>query len=248
MLKLAGNITFERPLIETTLVRRYKRFLADVVLPDGQEITVHCPNPGAMLGLDAPGSRAWISDSGNPKRKLRYTLELVEVNGQPVGINTGLPNRIAEVALQAGLIPELALGEGGTLRREVKYGQNSRIDLMIEHGATDRRTYIEVKNVHLLRPEVEDGRLAEFPDCVTTRGAKHLGELAEQVKGGNRAVMLYVVQRMDCDRFRLAADLDPGYAAVFREAMSAGVEALAYACEIDFTGIRLGRRLPVIQP
>lgn len=242
-----GQVRFPAPLIPAILLHRYKRFLADVQLEDGREITVHCPNPGAMLGLNQPGLPVWISDSGNPARKLRHTLELVEIEGRLVGINTGWPNRIAEAAIRAGLIPALALQPGDRLRREVRYGTNSRIDLLIEPDKTDApATFIEVKNVHLRRPEIADGRLAEFPDCRTARGAKHLHELAAQVGAGQRAVMLYIIQRMDCDRFGLAADLDPDYAEAFSAAANAGVETLAYSCDIGLTGIRLAGPLPIV--
>lgn len=250
MLKQAGHIPFEQPLIKATLIQRYKRFLADVRLADGSEITVHCPNPGAMTGLKDPGSTVWILGSCNPKRKLRYTLELIETDGGLVGINTNRPNRIAEAAISAGLVPELQPGPDYTLRREVKYGENSRIDLLFEpvsdHDRDKPITFIEIKNVHLRRPEVDDGRIAEFPDSVTKRGAKHLDELANQVAAGHRAVMLYVIQRMDCDRFALAADIDPDYAAAFTRARNAGVEMLAYQCDIDLTGTILGKRLAVM--
>lgn len=207
---------FPAPLIPATLVRRYKRFLADVVLPDGAEVTVHVPNSGAMLGIDAPGSRVWLSLSPNPNRKLAHTLELVEADGTLVGCNTGHPNRLAEEAIRAGMIPQLA--GYVTLRREVKYGVNSRIDILLEDAAKGT-AYVEVKNVHLKRT----AGLAEFPDCVTTRGAKHLVELAAMVRDGHRAVMLYLVQRDDCDQFRVAEDIDPAYARGLADAVASGV-------------------------
>lgn len=224
------------PLVPARLVRRYKRFLADVELADGREALAYCPNPGSMLGLAAPGSRVWLAAATG---KLAWRWELVEADDTLVGINTGHPNRIAEAAIRAGLIPELA-GYAG-LQREVRYGRNSRIDLLLTDPARPP-TYVEVKNVHLRR----QGR-AEFPDCVTARGAKHLVELAAMVASGARAVMLYVVQRADCDRFALAADLDPGYAAGFRAARAAGVEALCYACAVSLSAIELRAPLPVIE-
>lgn len=235
---------FASPLIETVLERRYKRFLADVWMPDGELVTVHCPNPGAMMGLADPGNRAWISDSGNPRRKLRHTLELVEAKAPsgPVltGINTNLPNRLAEEAILAERIPELA--GYSSLRREVRYGINSRIDILLEHP--DRRPcYVEVKNVHLLR----QSGLYEFPDCKTERGAKHLREMAAMVDQGARAVMLYVIQRGDGDAFTLAGDLDPGYAAAFEVATARGVEALAVRCHISETEIIAKDAVPIIQ-
>ena len=221
---------FDPPLIEAVLLQRYKRFLADVRLPDGSELTVHCPNPGAMMGLSDPGNRVWISDSRNPKRKLRYTLEMMEVaspgGGKAfVGINTMHPNKLATAAIEAGHIPELSGYE--RLRREVKYGENSRIDILLE--SDDRPPcYVEIKNVHLVRKP----GLHEFPDCKTERGAKHLGEMANMVSQGARAVMLYVIQREDGDAFALADDIDPHYAQSFQNATAAGVEAIAIRCKV----------------
>jgi len=245
--KQDATLLFEQPLIEGRLIKRYKRFLADIELADGSMTTVHCPNPGAMLGLKEPGLPAWIADSGNPKRKLRYTLELLKADGDLVGINTNRPNKIAEKAILNGLIKELPIPDGCSLRREVKYGQNSRIDLMIAHDQDEAapKTFIEIKNVHLRRLDMGDGRIAEFPDSVTSRGAKHLQELSDQVAEGHRAVMLYVVQRMDCERFGLASDIDPAYAKAFVAAQAAGVEMLAYQCHIDLTGITLAKPLDI---
>lgn len=229
------------PLTRARLLRRYKRFLADVVLLEGpragEEVTIHCPNPGAMTGLAEAG---WTVHLAPGRGKLPFSWELTELpDGHFAGINTGHPNRIAEAAISAGLIPDLA--GYASLRREVRYGVNSRIDLLAE--APDRPPcFIEVKNVHLLRRP----GLAEFPDCVTTRGAKHLFELAAQVKAGARAVMLYIVQRDDCDAFALAADIDPGYARAFADARAAGVEALAYGCALSPQGVRLRQRLPLV--
>jgi sugar fermentation stimulation protein A len=228
---------FPQPLARGVLVQRYKRFFADVALDDGRAITAHCPNPGAMLGLNTPGLPVWISKSDNPKRKLAYTLELVEVDGGMVGINTMWPNPIVAEALAADAIPELA---GYPVhQREVRYGPNSRVDFLLQHP--DRPPcFLEVKNCHLLR----GGRLAEFPDCVTARGLRHLEELTREVADGNRAVMLFVIQRTDCDAFDTAADLDPAYAAGLIAASRAGVEVLCRACDISLQGVRLGRRLP----
>lgn len=221
---------FSPPLIETVLLRRYKRFLADVELPDGETITVHCANPGSMLGLTEPGIRAWISDSQNPKRKLQYSLEMVEVDNTFVGVNTNLPNRLACEAIEAGRIPDLSRYE--TLRTEVKYGENSRIDILLESPETNP-VYVEVKNVHFSRTP----GLFEFPDSVTARGAKHLDEMSREVEKGNRAVMLYVIQRNDGDRFCLSRDLDPNYGKAFDRARKAGVEAIALRCNVTPSGI-----------
>lgn len=229
---------FATPLVTGRLVQRYKRFLSDVDLDaDGGRITAHCANPGSMLGLALAGSRVWLSKSDDPKRKLAHSWEIVEADGALVGINTAHPNGLVEEAIRAGVVPELA--GAATLRREVKYGRNSRIDLLME-AEDGRRTYVEVKNVHLLRRS----GLAEFPDSVTTRGAKHLEELGDQVAEGHRAVMVYLVQRPDADRFAFAGDLDPGYARAFDRAAARGVEAVAYACRVTPEEIAVERRIP----
>ncbi|MXN63811.1 DNA/RNA nuclease SfsA [Stappia sp. GBMRC 2046] len=218
---------FPAPLVSGRLVKRYKRFLADVVLDDtGEEITAHCANPGSMLGLNAPGSRVWLSRSDNPARKLKFSWELVEADGALVGINTAHPNGLVEEALQAGRIE--ALSDFASLKREVKYGRNSRIDILLT-GEEGAKTYVEVKNVHLMR----EGGLAEFPDSVTARGAKHLVEMGDMVAEGHRAAMVYLVQRPDCDVLKLARDIDPAYGEAFDAARKRGVEIHAIGCSIS---------------
>lgn len=230
---------FPQPLERATLLRRYKRFLADVVLADGGEMTVHVPNPGAMLGLNVPGLPVWLSRSTAKNRKLSHTLEIIEVDGGLVGVNTLLPNRLAAEALAASFIPELA--GYATVRPEVRYGEASRVDFLLTDP--DRPPcWLEIKNVHLHRG---DG-LAEFPDCVAARSARHLRELQAKVAEGDRAVVLFVVQRADCDRFASAADLDPTFAAGLEWAAAAGVEVLVYGCEVEETVIRIAQRLPWI--
>jgi len=237
---------FPDPLLRGVLIKRYKRFLADVTLEDGSDVTAHCPNPGSMMGLAAPGSEVWLSPARNPGRKLRYSWELIRCGGRLVGINTGHPNKLVEEAVNNAVIPELG-GYGG-LRREVRYGKNSRIDLLL-HGDGRPDCYVEVKNVTLRRDApgngAEDGGAAEFPDSVTKRGAKHLVEMSDMVAAGNRAVMVYVVQREDCDHFKLAGDIDPGYAEAFAAARSAGVEAICYSCEMTVDGIHIAAPLPI---
>ena len=233
---------FPTPLIPATLIRRYKRFLADVTLPSGEEITAHVANPGAMTGLDAPGSRVWLSKSDNPKRKLPYSWELVEVDfgvgAELVGVNTAHPNVLAGEAIKNNLIPELA--GYASVRREVKYGKNSRVDFLLEHE--DRPPcYVEIKNVHLMRA----AGLAEFPDSVTARGAKHLDELAAMVEAGARALMLYVIQIGSSERFALARDIDAAYGAAFDRARDVGVEALAWKCAVSTEGIAVAEPVPM---
>lgn len=235
---------FAAPLVPGTLLRRYKRFLADIVLEDGREVVAHCANPGSMWGLGAPGCRVWLQPARDPKRKLAFDWELVEADlpGGPqlVAINTGNPNRIAAEAIAAGAIAPLA--GYASIAREVRYGAASRVDFVLNDPGRPP-CYVEVKNVHMMR----DAGLAEFPDCVTARGARHLDELARERASGHRAVMLFVIQ-MRADRFTLAADVDPTYAARFAAAVDAGVEALAYACVVTPAGVSLDRAVPVVAP
>lgn len=234
---------FPTPLIRGRLVRRYKRFLADVELASGEQITATCANTGSMRGLVTPGASVWLSVSDSPTRKYPHTWEMVEADlGQGpvlVGINTNHPNRLVAEAVANGDIPEIA--GYATLRREVKYGLSSRIDLLLEDPAKGL-AYVEIKNVHLSRT----AGLAEFPDSVTERGTKHLSELASMVGAGHRAVMVYLIQRADAERFTLAADIDPRYAAAFAEAQAAGVEAIAYACHLTPEEITIARPIPIV--
>lgn len=228
------------PLAPARLVRRYKRFLADAVLEDGGEkVVAHVANPGSMLGVAVENGRIWLSANDDPRRKLKWTWELAEIDGGLVAVSTQNPNRIAEEAIEAGIIPEFTGYD--SLRREVPYGANSRIDLLLSGGRRARPAYVEVKNVHLRR----GGDLAEFPDCVTARGSKHLAELANLARGGERAALLLVVQRGDCRRFAPAADIDPAWADALFEAERAGVEILCYDCEVTTSEVRLRRPLPV---
>jgi sugar fermentation stimulation protein A len=238
---------FPTPLIPARLRRRYKRFLADVILPDGSEAIVHCPNPGSMLGLAAPETICWLSDQRGTSRKLPFGWEVAELDGRHlVGINTGLANAIVAEALAAGRIPPLAGYD--EIRREVKVGSQSRLDFqLLNHaaGTSAGSCFVEVKSVTLGRTE----GLAEFPDARTTRGARHLVELAELAATGHRAMLLFLVQRDDCKRVRCAADIDPVYAAGLRQ-VAGTVEIRAFACDFNLeddrpTGITLGHEIPV---
>lgn len=231
---------FEPPLQPARLVRRYKRFMADVVLENGDEITLHCPNTGSMRACAEPGSRVWFSDSGNPKRKYRCTWELVEVSGRYLAcINTQRANKLVETALQAGMLPALAGFD--RVRREVRYGEeNSRIDLLLE--SQQRRCYVEVKNVTLLEAE----GVGCFPDAVTARGTKHLRELTAMVAAGDRAALVFCVAHTGIREVRPADHIDPTYGRALREAMEAGVEVYALGAEISPQQISLQHRLPLV--
>ena len=233
---------FPSPLITGRLIRRYKRFLADVELDDGSQVTAHTPNTGSMAGCAEPGSRVWLSDSGNPKRKYPLSWELVEADGETlVGINTALPNRLVKEAVEGGVVPSL---KGfSNVRTEVRYGEErSRIDLLLEDERAGR-CFIEVKNVTL----VEEG-VAYFPDAVSERGAKHLRELIGVVERGDRGVIFFCVQRGDAREVRPADAIDPRYGETLRRAVAAGVEALAYRAEVSPEGVELVTPLPVVCP
>lgn len=231
---------FSDTLMEGRLIQRYKRFLADVELADGEVITAHTANTGAMTGCCRPGSRVWLSRSANPQRKYPYTWELVEVAPDTLcGINTLRSNGLVREAIAAGRVSELA--GYATLRSEVRYGrENSRIDLLLEDHARTPSCYVEVKNVTL----VEDG-IAFFPDAVSARGSKHLRELMEMVDAGQRAVIFFCVQREDCAEVRPADNVDPLYGQTLREALQSGVEAIAYQASVSIRSIQLIQRLPV---
>lgn len=224
-------------LVEGRLIRRYKRFMADVEMADGSILTAHCPNSGSMKGCAIPGSRVWLSRSDNPGRKYPCTWELAEVGGWMIGLNTGLPNRLVAEAIKDGTIDELQGYDN--IRPEVPYGEHSRIDLLLE--GPGGRCFVEVKNVTL----VEDGR-AFFPDAVTTRGQKHLYELMRVVREGDRGVIFFTVQRGDGRSVSPADAIDPEYGRLLRQAMDNGVEALAYRAGVTTREIRLTERLPVI--
>jgi sugar fermentation stimulation protein A len=234
---------FSAPLTRGTLVQRYKRFLADVTLDSGETVTAHCANPGSMIGLKTQGAEVWLSPNQNPKAKLDWRWELIRVDGHLVGVSTAHPNAIVAAAIEAGKVAPLT-GYGG-LRREVPYGKNSRIDILLE-DEDKPACYVEVKNVNLRRIDGPVPSAAEFPDAVTKRGAKHLDEMSDMVAAGHRAVMFYLVQRDDCDHFRIAADIDPHYAETLTSARESGVEAICYTCRMSLEGIELDAPLPLV--
>ncbi len=229
---------FSSPLISGTLIKRYKRFLADIRLDTGEIITAHCANSGSMMGLKDEGLKVWVSPANNPKRKLQYTWELVEVCGHLVGVNTALPNKIVSEAITENKIPYLCGYE--TLKNEVKYGKNSRIDIYLE-DTQKGKSFVEVKSVTLSRKP----HLGEFPDAVTQRGTKHLHELAAQVKNGHRAVMIYLIQYQNIQEFSIASDIDSEYFHAFKVAINAGVEAYAYRCNISPQKITIDKEIPI---
>jgi sugar fermentation stimulation protein A len=221
------------------LVRRYRRFFADVATEDGETLTVHCPNPGSMLGCATPGAAVRCSTSDNPRRKLRHTLEMIRAGRAWIGLHTGRANAVAARALEAGIVPEL---EGyGEIRREVRVGEGTRLDFALARWRGDRRAvYVEVKSVTLA-----EGSLALFPDSVTERGRRHVETLARLRRRGSRAVLLFLVQRADCDRVAPADAIDPAYAAALRAAARAGVEIFALGARVTARAITVERRLPV---
>jgi len=222
--------------VQGTLIRRYQRFKADVKLRNGRVVTALCPNSGSMKSCSEPGRPVYLSRSDNPKRKLKYTWEMIDMPSSLVGINTHVPNRLVKESIVRDEIKELTGFE--QVRSEVKYGENSRIDLLLE-GPEERRCYVEIKNCTL----IESG-IAYFPDAVTARGLKHLVELQNEVRRGNRSVNFFLIQRMDAETFRPADHIDPAYGKELRKAVKNGVEILAYDVHIDLDGITLDRRLP----
>ncbi len=227
---------FETPLIRATLVRRYKRFLADVTLEDGREVTAHVANPGSMMGMADAGMTVWLEPNDDPKRKLKYSWKLAQVGDALVGVDTSAANRVVKEALQSG-----ALDFGyNDFKPEVKYGEGSRVDFLLS-DADKPDLYLEVKSVTLLRVE----GLGEFPDSKTARGAKHMSELADMVAQGNAATVLFLVQRTGITSVDVARDIDPKYGMAFDAALNAGVRAVCYDCLITTDGIALGKQLPL---
>ena len=229
---------FSTPLIPARLIRRYKRFLADCRLEDGREVTAHCANPGSMMGLAIEGSKIWLEPNDDPKKKLKFGWRLVDhENGHFTGVDTSVPNRALKEALEKREIA--ALSDYSVVRPEVKYGENSRIDFLLS-GDGLRDAWVEVKSVTLSR----QAGLAEFPDSVTARGAKHMAELAKMAEAGDRAIVLFLVQRTDCDRMVPAADIDPNYAKALGDAVAAGAEVIALSTRISPKGVKIASEIP----
>ena len=228
------GVQIELPTIEGLLVRRYKRFLTDVKGPDGQILVAHCPNTGSLKGCLEEGARVVLRDSQDAKRKLRYTFQSIEVNGSWVNVDTGLPNALVTEAILGGLIEGLA--DYDSVRREVKYGKSSRIDVLLERDSGER-CYVEVKSTTLA-----EGSQARFPDAVTTRGLKHLFELRDMVREGHRAVIFFCVSRSDVSTFAPADDIDPAYGKALREVVAEGVEAMAWSTHVE------PRRFDLLKP
>ncbi len=221
------------------LVKRYKRFLADIDFK-GELVTVHCPNPGSMIGLSSPGLRVWCSLSNDKKRKYPYTLEIIQVGETLVGINTLLPNKIVKEALLNKKIPSLS--EYSEIYSEFKFEKGTRFDFLLKQKKLSP-VIIEVKNVHMCRTKSSKYKIAEFPDSITTRGSKHLLELSKAVSQGYRAIMLYVIQRGDCEKFSIADDIDPVYAKNFHLSQKNGVEVQVWVCDISIKEIKLSHQI-----
>ena len=236
---------FQSPLRRGRLLKRYKRFLSDVVIdgPGGpEEVVAHCANPGSMMGLAEPGSTVWLLPNNNPKAKLDWRWELTDAESSLVCINTSRANQVIGEALAAKEIAELRAYE--TIRPEVKYGQSSRIDFLLQNNS-EPDAYVEVKSVTLSRSTTPEGRVAEFPDAQTKRGTKHLHELIEMRASGNRAVMLFLAQRGDCTHFRPARDIDPVYADALTQAVKCGVEVLCYSAVVCVDDVAVDKPIPV---
>ena len=228
---------FHAPLIKGQLIKRYKRFMADVTLANGDVVTAHCANSGSMISVDEPGAEVWLSPAKNPDRKLKFTWEMIRIKRSLVGINTQHPNTLVAEAIVAGKVPSLTGFDN--LRREVKYGNNSRIDVLLEM-ADGRNCYVEVKNV-TMRRDLSKGAPVEFPDGITARGAKHLAELSDMVKEGHRAVMFYLLQRGDADSMAIARDIDPTYGEALDKARKSGVEVVAFKCKLTQKEIKVAK-------
>tara|TARA_B100001123_G_scaffold434236_1_gene560412 strand:+ start:1572 stop:2267 length:696 start_codon:yes stop_codon:yes gene_type:complete len=225
---------FNKKLLQGTLIKRYKRFFVDIEYR-GKTITAHCPNSGSMMGLLSEGNDVWFSETDNPKRKLKYTLEIIKVNNGLVGINTQLTNKIVLEALRQKKIKKLT--KFNNIKTEVKFSDKTRFDFLISNNS--RSCFLEVKNVTLIREK----KIAEFPDAITSRGTKHLKELIVAKKKGFESYILYLIQREGCGSFKIAKDIDEEYKITFNEAIRRGVKILCYDCKINYEEIKLNKQI-----
>jgi sugar fermentation stimulation protein A len=227
-------MNFENPLISGLFVKRYKRFFADVKV-NNKIITAHCANSGSMMGLLNKNNKVWLTESNNKKRKLKYTLQIIEDGKSKIGVNTHLTNKIVNHALERNLIKDFT--RNVKIKREQVFGEHTRFDFYLEDGKT--RSYLEVKNVTLKRKS----KTAEFPDSVTTRGTKHLIELINATKKGFSSYLLFVIQREDCNKFEVAKDIDPEYSKTLIKAIKHNVKILCYDCKFSSKGIILNNEI-----
>ena len=225
---------FKETLLQGTLIKRYKRFFADIKYKN-KIITAHCPNTGSMLGLLSKGNKVWFSRSNNPKRKLKYTLEIIESNNKKIGINTLLTNKIVLEALQNKKIKDLT--KYSNIKTEVKFSDSTRFDFLLTDSK--EKCFLEVKNVTLFRKK----NIAEFPDAITSRGTKHLLELIKAKKGGYQSYILYLIQREGCDSFKIAKDIDKEYEINFNKALMLGIKILCYDCKLNNEEIKLNKQI-----
>ena len=227
-------MNFENQLISGVFIKRYKRFFVDVKIK-GKKITAHCPNTGSMMGLLSVGNKVWISESNNLKRKLRYTLQIIEKDKKKIGVNTHLTNKIVKEALESGIIKEF--NKTSEIKPEQKFGSNTRFDFLVKDKKN--KSFIEVKNVTLSRTPM----LAEFPDAVTSRGLKHINDLISAVKKGYRSYLFFVIQRNDCNKFSIAKDIDPQYSKLLTVALRNNVKIICYDCKFSSKGIKLNKKI-----
>ena len=227
-------MNFEDKLISGQLIKRYKRFFVDVKVGN-KIVTAHCPNTGSMQGLLEKNNKVWLTKSANPKRKLKYTLQIIENQSAKVGINTHITNKITLEALKSSIIEKFKNFE--TLKQEINFGSNTRFDFLITEGK--RKSFIEVKNVTLSRKK----GVAEFPDAVTSRGLKHIQELLKANQKGYEIYLLYIIQRDDCNKFELAKDIDPKYCELLVKAVKKNLNVLCYDCKFSSKGIKLNRKI-----
>ncbi len=230
-------MNFENKLISGVLIKRYKRFFVDVLIKN-KKITAHCPNTGSMLGLVDKGLKVWLTKSNNPKRKLQYTLQVVEKNGSKVGVNTHLTNKIFSHGVKSNYIKEFHKND--EIQSEVKFGLNTRFDFLIKNKKT--KTFVEVKNVTLSR----SSGIAEFPDAITARGAKHITELLSASKKGFKIVIAFIVQREDCKKFKIAKDIDVNYSLLLTDAIKKNLQIICYDCKFSTKGIKINKKLELI--